>query len=290
MVIFKIMIPVYNDWESLDKLLFKINENLKDFSNHSFECFIINDASSIKKPSIKNLPNFKATKIINMKENRGHARCNAFGLRYISQNFDFDHIILMDGDGEDRPEELKLIIKKALETPDISVVAKRIKRSEGPIFQILYKAHKFITMIFTGKNVNFGNYSCLTKKDVIHISSKSSLWSSFSGTLKKYIKKLNSTDSIRGIRYCGPSQMSIFKLIVHSLSIMAVFKYNLFVRSTIFIILINYFSVFMLINLSFLIFLIVFFILVIFLVSLRESTKNLINSEKNIESVENILH
>ena len=26
--------------------------------------------------------------------------------------------------------------------------------------------HKIITYFFTGKKINFGNYSCLTKKDV----------------------------------------------------------------------------------------------------------------------------
>ena len=44
----------------------------------------------------------------------------------------------MDSDGEDRPEELKSLINKSLENRDVSVVAKRIKRSEGILFQLLY--------------------------------------------------------------------------------------------------------------------------------------------------------
>ena len=99
-----------------------------------------------------------------MKENRGHARCNAFGLRYINLNEVYDYVILMDSDGEDRPVEIKDLIKKIAQEPEISVVAKRIKRSEGPMFQNLYKIHKLITLIFTGKKINFGNYSCLTKR------------------------------------------------------------------------------------------------------------------------------
>ena len=95
----------------------------------------------------------------------------------------------MDGDGEDRPEEIKYLVNQALEDQEVSVVAKRVKRSEGPIFQILYEIHKLITLLFTGKQVNFGNYSCLTKKDVITLSQQESLWSSFSGTCKKiYLK------------------------------------------------------------------------------------------------------
>ena len=42
-----------------------------------------------------------------MKENRGHARCNAAGLKYIFEKEEFDYVIPMDGDGEDRPEEIK---------------------------------------------------------------------------------------------------------------------------------------------------------------------------------------
>ena len=47
-----------------------------------------------------------------MKENRGHAKCNAFGIRYVNENEKFDNLILMDGDGEDRPIELKSLIEK----------------------------------------------------------------------------------------------------------------------------------------------------------------------------------
>ena len=39
----------------------------------------------------------------------------------------------MDGDGEDS-EELKKLIHQVLKEPNNSVVAKRVKRSEGPFF------------------------------------------------------------------------------------------------------------------------------------------------------------
>ena len=91
----------------------------------------------------------------------------------------------MDGDGEDRPIEIKSLVSKTFEDPNTSVVAKRIKRSEGPFFQSLYQIHKIITLIFTGKKINFGNYSCLNKNDTQLISTKKSLWSSYSGTVKK---------------------------------------------------------------------------------------------------------
>ena len=285
-----ILIPVFNDWESLKKLIVEINENISSFQEIHFECLIVNDASTINQPKLIRPSNIKSLKILDMKENRGHARCNAFGIRHVFQNKDFDYLLLMDGDGEDRPEEIKTLIEAINKKPLVSVVAKRVQRSEGPFFQFLYQVHKLITLVFTGKNINFGNYSILTKQDVETLHSKSSLWSSFSGTVKKNINLLNEINSVRGLRYFGPSQMSLFKLIIHSFSIIAVFKYQVFLRSIFIIILLSYLSS-TLGNLSiFFIILIVIFNLLIFLISQRESEKDLINCHQNLSEVKEITH
>ena len=285
-----ILIPVYNDWESLKKLFFEIDESINDLKDISFNCIVINDASSIIQPKIPKPANIKSIKILNMYKNKGHARCNAFGIRYIIKNEDFDNLILMDGDGEDRPIEIKSLIEKIASDPNKSVVARRVKRSEGPFFQLLYKLHKIITFLFTGKNINFGNYSCLTRRDVEILSTKASLWSSYSGTVKKNLNKLNEVNSIRGLRYFGPSQMSIFKLLVHSFSIIAVFKYQVFFRSLLVIIFLGYTS-----NhyplISYLIqVLICIFNLIIFIISFRENAKELLKSCTNLKDRNIIKH
>ncbi len=285
-----ILIPVFNDWESLKKLIQEIDKNIKPFKDIIFECLVVNDASTIQQPIINKPSKFNSLEILNMKENRGHARCNAFGIRYIYQNKKFDNLILMDGDGEDRPVEINNLIEKIIENPNLSVVAKRVKRSEGPFFQFLYQAHKLITFFFTGKIINFGNYSLLTKDDVEKLHSKASLWSSFSGSVKKHIKILNEIRSSRGLRYFGPSQMSLFKLIIHSLSIIAVFKYQVFLRSSIIVIALvslnSYFG-----QISFILLIpIVIFNFVIFIISRRELEKDFINSHNNLDNIKNIKH
>ena len=157
-------------------------------------------------------------------------------------------------------------------------------------FQFLYHLHKLITLIFTGQNINFGNYSLLTKNDVEILYSKASLWSSFSGSVKKNIKSLNKINSIRGLRYFGPSKMSLFKLIIHSLSIIAVFKYNVFLRSTLMIIALAYLNSH-LGNLSiFFQILIVIFNIIIFIVSKREQENDLLNSHNNLDNIKKITH
>ena len=287
---FTFLIPIYNDWESLKKLLNDINDNIKNIPNAEFSCVIVNDSSTTKSSKIEIPSKINSIKIINMDKNRGHARCNAFGIKYLSKNSNLDYVILMDGDGEDKPEELKFLINKILSEPDISVVAKRIKRSEGPLFQSLYYIHKYLTFLTTGKLIDFGNFSCLTKNDLVILSTKASLWSSFSGSFKKYIKKYNSINSFRGIRYIGPSQMSLFKLIVHSLSIIAVFKYRVFFISFILISLFQYLTIFT--NFQFLFFqiMLILFNILVFIISFRESETELKNSETNIKNTEELTH
>ena len=283
-----ILMPVYNDWESLSKVLLEINEIVKEIKNFEFNCIIINDCSTIKKINITKPNYIKSIKIINMKENRGHARCNAFGVRYINSNEKFDYVIIMDSDGEDRPVEIKEFIKKLNTDPENSIVAKRVKRSEGPIFQFLYQIHKLITIIFTGKKINFGNYSCLTKKDLMLISDKQSLWSTFSGTIKKHLKNFNEIDSRRGLRYFGPSKMSIFNLSIHSLSIIAAFKYDVLFRSFLLLLILfaidNFIGIFSLI----LQILLMLFCSLIFVVSRRENKEDLFKSDTNVINEEKL--
>ena len=284
-----IIIPVYNDWESLLKLIDEINDQIKNL-DFEFECLIINDCSTIKKPNFRVPKNIKLMKILNMKKNKGHARCNAFGIRYVIEKEKFDYLMLMDGDGEDRPSEIKSLMNSISINPEISVVAKRVKRAEGLLFQFLYQTHKLITYLFTGNNVNFGNYSCLIKKDVEILFNKASLWSSYSGTVKKNLQNLNEINSIRGLRYFGPSKMSLYKLIIHSFSIIAVFKYKVLVRSILFIIFFSMItSMIGKISIFFQILLIIF-TCIIFIISLRENKSALTNSLNNLDSTEVVKH
>lgn len=285
-----ILVPVYNDWTSLQKLIYEINNDIEEIKDVLFEFIVINDASTINQPNLIKPKNIKSFKVLNMTKNKGHARCNAFGIRYINKYLEFDNIILMDGDGEDRPVEIKNLVERIKKNPKNSVVAKRIKRSEGPIFQFLYSSHKILTYLFTGKKINFGNYSCLTKLDVEKLSSKPSLWSSYSGTVKKYLKDLSEIDSTRGVRYFGPSQMSFFKLLIHSLSIIAVFKYQVFLRSALLLIILFYLNLYLNIIVLPAQLLIIFFNLIVLIVSLREKKGDLLKSHENLKNINEIFH
>ena len=233
---FIILIPIYNDRESLTKLIEDINSEIKDL-NSEISIVVINDASSHQIiDDYQNTENINSIEIINMKENRGHARCIASGLKYIFENKEFNYVIPMDGDGEDRPEEIKNFIEIASNIENKSIVGERVKRSESLFFKTCYQFHKFLTLSFTGQSIKFGNFTCLSKSTVEKMTKEKATWNSFSASLKKVEKDLVSAPSIRGKRYFGPSQMSFFNLLKHSLSIISVFRKTVLIRSALFIV------------------------------------------------------
>ena len=231
-----ILIPIYNDRESLKILVENINFQIKEL-NHEISLIVINDASSQQIiDTYPNIENINSIEIVNMKENRGHARCIASGLKYIFEKKEFDFVIPMDGDGEDRPEEIKNFIELSKEAGDKSIIGERVKRSEGLFFQICYQFHKFLTLVFTGHSIKFGNFTCLSKSTIEKMLNEKATWNSFSGSLKKIEKNLISMPSSRGQRYFGPSKMSFFNLLKHSLSILSVFRKTVLIRSALFIV------------------------------------------------------
>ncbi len=284
-----ILIPIYNDRESLKLLIDNINTEAKDF-NVEISVIVINDASSQQIiDTYPNIENINSIEIVNMKENRGHTRCIASGLKYIFEKKEFDYVIPMDGDGEDRPEEIKNFIQLSEQSGDKSLVGERVKRSEGVIFKVCYQFHKFLTLAFTGQSIKFGNFTCLSKSTVKKMLNEKATWNSFSGSLKKIEKDLISTSSIRGRRYFGPSQMSFFKLLKHSLSIISVFRKTVLIRSALFIIFYillikNYASV---ITSSPLVLLLIM-IYSISSLALRENIEEFNNSLTNIHDIDKI--
>ena len=284
---FIILIPVYNDWKSVFKLLENIDLQIAKW-DAEVSVLIINDASTEERLTTElNFKKIKSVRVVNMKQNRGHARCNAAGLKYLTEKEKFDYVILMDGDGEDRPEELTLLFNKSKENPSKTVTLDRIKRAEGLFFKLLYECHKILTYVFTGKLVKFGNYSCLPKEDAARLTKEACIWSSFSGSVTKVISDRVSVPSIRGQRYFGPSHMNLFNLLIHSFSIIAVFRGAVIIRSVLFLFIYLFFvSNSLSVITLFPALVVLIFLLLIFRVSSRENIEELNNSLENIVSID----
>ena len=280
-----ILIPIFNDWKSAFKLIENIDEIIKN-KQGKFSILLINDAST-EKPStlISNVNNINSIKILNLIKNGGHGQAIATGLKYINDNINFDYAIPMDGDGEDRPEEILEFIRLINDSSPEVITAVRIKRSESIIFKVCYQIHKIVTLLLSGHLVKFGNYSCLSKKSVEQLVSSGSIWLSYSGAVTKNFPSFLGIPSIRGVRYFGPSKMNFFNLVKHSLKISAVFKESVFIRSALLVLLLSLLSYY---TSSYLLIACLFtwiFMLIIFFLSKNDDTKLVQKSYENIQDI-----
>ena len=171
----------------------------------------------------------------------------------------------------------------------MTITGNRYKRSEGIVFRFLYEIHKLITLIFTGKLIKFGNFSCLPKAHVEQLIQRPYLWNSYSSSVVRTIKERTFIPSTRGIRYVLPSKMNFLALVFHSLAIISVFKKSVIFRSLLFLI---FYLFFISNNFSFITFfpafVIIIFLFFVIKISLRANIKQLNNYSENIDSINSL--
>ena len=158
---FVILIPSYNDWDSLSILIPKINHVIKKLKKN-ISIIIINDASSEEKEKelkLKEKLCFERIDVLNLLENVKAQKAIATALNYLKQKEYKGGIIIMDADGQDDPDALPEIIELSEKNPEKIITVNRTKRNESLMFKILYEIHLFITYMLTFKNLRFGVYS-----------------------------------------------------------------------------------------------------------------------------------
>lgn len=229
------VIPTYNDEISLKKLIENINKELKNFIIHYI---IVDDCSE---NDYQNISNFQKIDLLKLKKNQGSQKAISIGLKYVrDKSLEFDYLIVMDSDGEDKPEDLKLLITEAGKMNDNSIIfASRRKRMEIFTFKFFYFFYKLTFRIFTGKKINFGNYSCIPKKFLDELLEISFLKLHFAAGIIK--SKLNYSDipCDKGPRYAGDSKMSFKNLFIHGFKAFSIFLKEIIIRGLIFICIIN---------------------------------------------------
>ena len=189
-----IVIPVYNDWKSINHLLSKINRMLK-FGN-LVKILIINDCSTQKvNINKKNIKNIKEIKILSLKKNVGSQKSIAIGLNYLKKLKKDFYITVMDGDGEDNPLEIKKMLSKAKKNLNFIITSHRKKRNENFIIKFGYKIHLIISFLLTWNWISFGNFSCFHSSNLKKLLVNNNIWYAYSaGVIKNCkIKKLYAT-------------------------------------------------------------------------------------------------
>src|SRR5690349_21074757 len=138
--------PVYNDWESFSILSSTIEKKFSDLHPHyKVEIVAVNDGS-LDEFRMSEFKTQLPIEILTLKNNVGHQRAIAIGLQYVQgEKENFDYVVVLDSDGEDRPEDIHELISKCESLDSNRIIfAQRKKRQESAFFKIGYFFYKLI--------------------------------------------------------------------------------------------------------------------------------------------------
>jgi hypothetical protein len=155
--------------------------------------------------------------------NIGHQRAIAVGLSEIQKRDDYDLIIVMDADGEDKPEDIELFLRSYDENPRRIAVAQRAKRSEGFWFRLFYKFYKFLFRMFVGRDLDFGNFCMIPRALLGKVIYNPMSWNHLAASISRIGHDVVKLKTARGTRFFGSSSMRFERLVTHGFSAISVF-------------------------------------------------------------------
>jgi len=221
-----VILPTFEDSEST-------YETIQALTNlgENYRIVIIEDGS-IKNPvQLTQLKKINSDiELLVLQRNYGNQRAIALGLRHVHERYPNVEVVLMDSDGEDRPEFVPALFTE-LSKPGIDVVvAARTTRENGLIFKVLYSLYKVIFRIATGKNMDFGNFCALKPIAITHLIHRPELWMHIGATILSSNLRILKFPLPRGKRYFGKSRTNSSNLIQHGIRSVNVFSNRVIVR------------------------------------------------------------
>ena len=219
-----VVTPVYNDWQALAMLAQSLMAVADQHELH-IRLLAVDDGSTILPV---NLP--ADLHLVCLARNLGHQRAIAVGLA-VAHAMQVDlPIVVMDCDGEDRPEDIPALLSEFDINPDKIIFARRAKRSEGEIFRIFYVFFKFIFHVLTGHSIAFGNFCIIPPASLKRIVYLQEIWNHFAAGIMRSGLPWRTIPTERGKRYAGRSHMNLVALVLHGLSAISVYIEVVYVR------------------------------------------------------------
>ena len=232
-----IVIPVFNDWASLQYLL-KDVDAIADLEKVRFHVVVVDDASSQTEGVTFDLANYSCidvVEVVHLVCNLGHQRAIAIGLTVVNKMAEIDHVVVMDSDGEDCPADISRLLAMGAERPGKIICAQRTKRSERIVFRLFYAVYKATFRALTGARIDFGNFCVIPKELLKPIIHNPGSWNNLAATIVRSRVPFERLPTHRGRRYSGQSQMNFVGLLLHGLSAISVYSDIALVRLIIFL-------------------------------------------------------
>jgi polyisoprenyl-phosphate glycosyltransferase len=227
-----IVLPVYDDWESLRLLVAQLDLALAQASVQA-QVLVLDDGSPTR-PALQlsqPLHAISEIRVLRLRRNLGHQRAIAIGLAYVVHETSAGTIVVMDADGEDKPTDVPRLLQKFREHGGTPVVfAERTRRSEGFSFRIFYQVYRVIHLLLTGIAVKVGNFSVLSSTHASTLSVVAETWNHYAASVLKVRLPVALLPTQRGTRLAGQSKHRFVPLVLHGLSAISVYAETVGVR------------------------------------------------------------
>ncbi|HEY6430446.1 MAG TPA: glycosyltransferase [Acetobacteraceae bacterium] len=220
-----LVIPVFEDWASVVALLMAIDQ-CPTLEQTKFHVILVNDGGgAFDRRSVEGLgcSRFRHIEIFDLVCNLGHQRAIAVGLVGAESACNVAGVVVMDGDGEDQPEDIPKLLQASLERPGHIICARRSKRSEPMLFRFCYWAYKSAFWSLTGTRIGFGNFCYIPTPLLRAVVHSPSTWNHLAASILRSKIPVSNVDTIRGRRLVGESKMNFMSLILHGMSAISVY-------------------------------------------------------------------
>jgi glycosyltransferase involved in cell wall biosynthesis len=225
-----ILLPVFDDWPAVTRLIPQIVSALSG-THAPIGILVVDDGSSLAPAKEISVSGLAWLRVLRLRRNLGHQRAIAVGLSYIDEHIPCDTVIVMDADGEDRPEDLPRLLERYRNEGRIPMVfAERVRRVESLGFRLFYAVYRLQHRVLTGRGVKFGNFSVIPRERLASLVVVSELWIHYAAAAVRSRQPICTVPTARGSRLDGRSQMSFVSLVVHGLSAIAVYSDVVFTR------------------------------------------------------------
>jgi len=221
-----LLIPVYNDWESVELLLPAVDRALAEYPT-PVHVLLVDDGSTVPVPAQgleANYQHINRIDVLRLRRNVGHQRAIAVGLCHVLDSAPGNAVLIMDGDGEDRPEDVPRLLREFYRQGGETVLfSARTRRLESLTFQLFYRLYQLLHWMLTGIPVRVGNFSVLPGRAVARLVVVSDLWNHYAAAVVRSRIPYSMLPLPRGTRLRGVSTMDFFALVAHGFSAISVF-------------------------------------------------------------------
>jgi polyisoprenyl-phosphate glycosyltransferase len=224
-----IITPVFNDWSALTALIHRLDRVLRPYVTH-YDVIAVDDGSL--EDSAVSLSAFDVARVtvLRLACNMGDQRALAVGLVEVLEHFHCDIVIVMDADGEDRPEDVPKLLQASIDAPKHVICATRASRTNSWFFKLFYRLYKIVFRQLTGAQIDFGNFCAIPKALLPTIAMNSGIWNYLAATLVRSRVPIIRLPLDRGQRIAGKSRMNFVEWLVHGFSAISVFADVVLVR------------------------------------------------------------